>query len=441
MTLEVKHSTVIDGVAYPDDPTKPIGTNDWNATHTLQMASGYLLGRASSGAGAVEELPPGSVATLLSGNMTEWLGDTLTGIVPWRYVPPTSDPTAPKFNFSVTSGQWTQGPPGEPNYWDHTASLGWNFVAAGRENPLQSAFGITFESKFYQGTFGHEFHLQQTDSAGVAHRPLSFFLPTNGGAGSSGGIASDVVYLHADNGADRVTWSLAGAAPIMHLLNNVQIWSGTNNNSVMRQINAAGNGYLALPYYNNENRLIIEGPARIVAAIAPGKYTGVEAIITSASANDALFSIAGPAVTGALTSFRADADASDDLQHVFSNSGNGASTFVVRVKQNSTADPRVRFENNGVAYWTAGIDTSDANSFKIGGYTLDTDTRLRLDASAAAWNVPVRLPSYTVATVPSAAAAGAGAQIYVSNASGGPTLACSDGTNWRVVAALGAVVS
>lgn len=70
MTLEVKHSTVIDGVAYPDDPTKPIGTNDWNATHTLQMASGYLLGRASSGAGAVEELPPGSVATLLSGNLT-----------------------------------------------------------------------------------------------------------------------------------------------------------------------------------------------------------------------------------------------------------------------------------------------------------------------------------------------------------------------------------
>ncbi len=66
MTLEVKHSTVIDGVAYPDDPTKPIGTNEWNATHTLQMASGYLLGRASSGAGAVEELPPGSVATLLS---------------------------------------------------------------------------------------------------------------------------------------------------------------------------------------------------------------------------------------------------------------------------------------------------------------------------------------------------------------------------------------
>ena len=375
------------------------------------------------------------------GQLMQWLGDTLAGIVPWRYVPPTTDPTAPKFNFSVSSGQWHQGPVDEPDYWDHTASLGWNFVAATREDPSQSAFGVTFESKFYQGTFGHEFHLQQTDSAGVAHRPLSFFLPTNGGAGSSGGIASDVVYLHADNGAERVTCSLAGAAPIMHLLNNVQIWSGTNNDSVMRQINAAGTAYLALPYYNNENRLIIEGPARIVAAIAPGKYTGVEAIITSASANDALFSIAGPAITGSLSGFQCQAPVTDDFQSVHNNTGTGSATIIARVSAGSVQDPRVRFERNGVAYWTAGIDTSDANSFKIGGYTLDTDTRLRLDASAAAWNVPVRLPSYTVATVPSAAAAGAGAQIYVSNASGGPTLACSDGTNWRVVAALGAVVS
>jgi lysophospholipase L1-like esterase len=42
---------------------------------------------------------------------------------------------------------------------------------------------------------------------------------------------------------------------------------------------------------------------------------------------------------------------------------------------------------------------------------------------------PVRVKSYTVAGVPSAAA-GAGQIIYVSNASGGAVLAFSDGTNW-----------
>lgn len=45
----------------------------------------------------------------------------------------------------------------------------------------------------------------------------------------------------------------------------------------------------------------------------------------------------------------------------------------------------------------------------------------------------LRPGSYTVAGVPSAASAGAGAQIYVSNESGGACLAYSDGTNWKRV--------
>lgn len=43
----------------------------------------------------------------------------------------------------------------------------------------------------------------------------------------------------------------------------------------------------------------------------------------------------------------------------------------------------------------------------------------------------VRYPTFTVATVPDAAAAGAGTTIYVSNGlAGAPTLAVSDGTDW-----------
>ena len=45
----------------------------------------------------------------------------------------------------------------------------------------------------------------------------------------------------------------------------------------------------------------------------------------------------------------------------------------------------------------------------------------------------LRPGSYTVAGVPSAATAGAGAQIYVSNESGGACFAYSDGTNWKRV--------
>jgi hypothetical protein len=43
----------------------------------------------------------------------------------------------------------------------------------------------------------------------------------------------------------------------------------------------------------------------------------------------------------------------------------------------------------------------------------------------------VKLPTFTVASAPSAVTAGAGTIIYVSNGlAGAPTVAVSDGTNW-----------
>jgi len=44
----------------------------------------------------------------------------------------------------------------------------------------------------------------------------------------------------------------------------------------------------------------------------------------------------------------------------------------------------------------------------------------------------VKVPTYTVATAPSAATAGAGTLVYVSDgAAGSPILAFSDGTDWK----------
>ena len=46
---------------------------------------------------------------------------------------------------------------------------------------------------------------------------------------------------------------------------------------------------------------------------------------------------------------------------------------------------------------------------------------------------PIRLCSSTVAGLPSAATAGAGATLYVSDETGGAVIAYSDGTDWRRV--------
>ncbi len=72
---------------------------------------------------------------------------------------------------------------------------------------------------------------------------------------------------------------------------------------------------------------------------------------------------------------------------------------------------------------------------KIGFQAFVTAENLTLHFDSSAWSV-VRnaisyLASYTVATLPSASVAGG--MVYVSNASGGATVAFSDGTNWRRV--------
>lgn len=59
--------------------------------------------------------------------------------------------------------------------------------------------------------------------------------------------------------------------------------------------------------------------------------------------------------------------------------------------------------------------------------------RLGLDPDDLLVCAGLVLASYTVATVPSASAASAGAVIFVSNGTAGsPCIAVSDGTNWKV---------
>lgn len=80
---------------------------------------------------------------------------------------------------------------------------------------------------------------------------------------------------------------------------------------------------------------------------------------------------------------------------------------------------------NGVFWETAGTfraGITQAGNMGVG--TTSPSTKLHVAGS-------VRVGSFTVATVPNAASVGAGSMIYVSNETGGPVMAFSDGTNWR----------
>lgn len=89
--------------------------------------------------------------------------------------------------------------------------------------------------------------------------------------------------------------------------------------------------------------------------------------------------------------------------------------------------------NDGAALGTSSLGWADlflasggVVNFANGNATLTHST------GKVASNVPLQIPSYTVAGVP-AATIGAGSIIFVSNESGGAVLAFSDGTDWRRV--------
>ena len=72
----------------------------------------------------------------------------------------------------------------------------------------------------------------------------------------------------------------------------------------------------------------------------------------------------------------------------------------------------------------AKFEVSSAGGVRLGIGTQTPTTTLDV-------NGPARVGSYMVAALPSASGNGAGAIIYVSDESGGPVMAFSDGTNWR----------
>lgn len=91
------------------------------------------------------------------------------------------------------------------------------------------------------------------------------------------------------------------------------------------------------------------------------------------------------------------------------------------------------FDHPGGVY-LPGSYNALTHTFTIGATTLMALTSTLVAVTGAVTATTFMKPgSYTVAGVPSAATAGAGAMIYVSNETGGAVPAFSDGTNWRRV--------
>lgn len=97
---------------------------------------------------------------------------------------------------------------------------------------------------------------------------------------------------------------------------------------------------------------------------------------------------------------------------------NSAGRAVFRALDNDT-DRNVRVQSQGAT-----------TSVEIGN---DAAMGLTVSDTTATFTALPRMPTYTVATLPAASVSNVRAVVYVSNESGGATLAFSDGINWRRV--------
>ncbi len=94
MTLTITHAIQAIG---PEAGNGEIGLDEWNANHAVSMATNRLLGRATAGAGAIEELSLGAEFTLSGGTLA-----LVTSYAPVNSPTLTGTPAAP------SAAAWTE---------------------------------------------------------------------------------------------------------------------------------------------------------------------------------------------------------------------------------------------------------------------------------------------------------------------------------------------
>jgi hypothetical protein len=204
-----------------------------------------------------------------------------------------------------------------------------------------------------------------------------------------------------------------------------------NNGVTLQQKNAAGSAYLNLPYFDNSDLLIIAGRQKNTpGGIPSGGNTGVFYAWNPGEIPNGsqCFNISASTQTNSeFYAFYAEGSTNWRIKYGLRNTHASGYAQVDAIAAGPAFFRATDFTND----WSWGKDAS-GHFFLCKG---DPGTNPVLSADKTNFNVafskPPKLPSYTVAGVPSAATYGAGSMIYVTDESGGAVPAFSDGTSWR----------
>jgi hypothetical protein len=265
-------------------------------------------------------------------------------------------------------------------------SIGWGIDANGA--PLvagQPALRIAFEQNFINpgSVAAYEWHLSYYDTTGYEHRPISTYLHKDGSRGSVMILNNDILVFNDGQYVQKIKYDFLGNS-IIHV-ENMSYMFAVNNYPVFKQMNAAGNAHIPLPYVNSVNRLYCEQSGAVFVGNTPttGDYANSFMYIHALSTPDygSVLSIEANNPAGSVYATNAIINAGNgsmfSMQNV--NSGANASTLLYLRTQGPTAgDPFVRYTVNDGEEWAVGVDNSDDDAFVFSHWVPGTGNRLRL---------------------------------------------------------------
>ena len=347
----------------------------------------YANAKADIGLGNVDNTSdadkPVSTATAaaLAGPISYSAG---TNSVPYRLVGADLSENASNFNLSVHTFPGVNLPAGDARE-NNVVNIGWNVGPNGtRENPDEAMLRIAFEEHFKQAgsPAAFEWHLSSMDEAGVEHRPISSYLHKDGSPGSDISLNVDFLVFKDYNYNQQIKYDFL-TGKIFHRA-GLFFEFDANNSPVARQVNAAGDGFVNLPYIDAANSIRCQAPV-VTAGPAPttGGYVGEFAVFqcTSLPHNGTVLTLESPGGVANHDIIRAQGYCQGELRSCVwnnSNAANGHAVLNLRTLSATAGDSFVRYSVNDLQDWAVGLDNSDADAFVWSSWSPGSENRMRL---------------------------------------------------------------
>lgn len=227
-------------------------------------------------------------------------------------------------------------------------------------------------------------------------------------------------------------------------------WTGTmdyatNGTPLIRQRNAAGSGWLNLPYVNSGNGYTFDRDLYLSAGSVSTNPLGIQSLLTLVgtsgfSTGARMVYLNTNAVTGSVTGFESEISASTRFEGFRVRNTHASGVCGGRIVGNGNLYLDFFNEAN---FHRWGLRLKSDGNFTIGQTVQGGDVadalRINFTSLQTSFLYPPKVPSYTVAGLPSTTTYGVGSEAFASNGrrageSSGAGSGCpvwSDGTNWR----------